>query len=465
MSMFDARVVTWAKDARIRRDKKMEVLAGALKSIEDYENLGPVEKMHVKVTPELKDEINAITTRLREDVDKYGGESLDEDEAEVQARVRRHEAELERKENAALKGSGKGAAGEPADAQEAQEELGTFNPEFQFGAADNRDEPAVEEIDDDGNKIEVEDMPDGEYTLRISHAKSTTRRKTVSSEVITKADIDDFKPSVHPKSDEDAEWLARIIENEYLFEHLEADELSVLVNAMEAVELEEGDALMNEGEQGNTYYVVQSGELDVTKEGETVRTLAAEACFGEEELMYSAVVSCTVTATGTTKCWSLDRLTYRIIVTKASMKKRAMYEDFLSNIDFLKGLMPAERLQVADALKPTEYRDGDTIIAFGEEGTHFHIIVTGTVKVIGREGDQLDGAKCEVCTFTVGDCVGELEFINKHPTCADVVAVGPVKTAKMGRRHFEKVMGPVEEFLKERAAGHEKFAYYRGKQL
>ena len=55
----------------------------------------------------------------------------------------------------------------------------------------------------------------------------------------------------------------------------------------------------------------------------------------------------------------------------------------------------------------------------------------------------------QVCTFTVGDCVGELEFINPNTVCvADVKAwSSEVRTAKMNRRHFEKVMGYVKDYV------------------
>ena len=73
---------------------------------------------------------------------------------------------------------------------------------------------------------------------------------------------------------------------------------------------------------------------------------------------------------------------------------------------------------------------------------------SGEVDVIGR-GDF--GKPLHVCTFGYGHPVGELEFINNHVCVADVVAKTDVKTAKLSRRHFELVMGPVVDVLKRNA--------------
>jgi hypothetical protein len=79
--------------------------------------------------------------------------------------------------------------------------------------------------------------------------------------------------------------------------------------------------------------------------------------------------------------------------------------------------------------------------------------------VLGRDDK---GAPKWVCDFKEGDCVGELEFLHHHLCVADVVAKTPlVRTARMNRRHFEMVMGPVKDVLARTAQESEVFSYYR----
>ena len=431
MSTFDAKVLAWAKDARVRLDAKQELLEKSLQTISDYERLEGVEKMNVTVNWGLRGDIEKLQTEVAENITEYGSDSY---------------------------------------GRENQNGLGDVTIGFRFGETttveDDIPEEDIDDDDDDRRVVISSPLDDTEHDAIASKMKkNASRRKTVSSEVIHLEDIDSFIPAVHDKSDTSRAWLSETLESNYLFEHLETKEIDTLVSAMASVELSQSENLLSEGEEGDTLYLIEHGTSNVIENGEVVRELGEKSCIGEEELMYSAESMCTVTVTSSTlQAWSLDRETYRYIVTKASIKKRALYEDFLNKIDFLKSLSSFERLQVADALKPTDHKDGEHIISFGQEGTHFYIIVEGTVNVIGRQDNEKEGSTVQVCTFTVGDCVGELEFINCHCTVADVVADGPVKTAKMGRRHFEKVMGPVEEFLKDRANDHSKFEYYRGKR-
>ena len=413
MSLLDAKVLHWVKGAKLCRGDKLDLLQRSLACMENYTQIDdPV--LNSKVRYQLSGEIKQYIEKLEADIEEHGEHAIDEGEAPEQFKF--------------------GAEKDAADAEAA--EAAAAEEAIAAGAAP----PARRDVT----------INDAEHARTVKARSAATRRKTVSSEVVALEDVDNFTPPEFDKDAEDAAWLTGTLGGYYLFDHLESDELEVLVKALRPVIAAEDETLFEQGDDGDTLYIVQSGEAEMVRDGKSAGRVPSGGFVGEEELMYSAQAQFTLRAAEDIQGWSLERETYRNIVTKASIKKRALYEDFLGKIDFLEAITPHERLQVADALKSTEYKDGEKIISYGEEGTHFHIIVTGDVKVVGREGDKEDGAEVDVCTFTVGDCIGELEFINNHATCADVVAVGPVKTAKMGRRHFEKVMGPVEEFLKDR---------------
>jgi cAMP-dependent protein kinase regulator len=61
----------------------------------------------------------------------------------------------------------------------------------------------------------------------------------------------------------------------------------------------------------------------------------------------------------------------------STIKKRKMYEEFLSKVKILHELDQWERLTVADALEPIQFNDGDNIVIQGEKGNDFFIIVEG----------------------------------------------------------------------------------------
>eukprot|EP01004_Peranema_trichophorum_P003212 NODE_2213_length_1652_cov_135.017005_g1896_i0.p1 GENE.NODE_2213_length_1652_cov_135.017005_g1896_i0~~NODE_2213_length_1652_cov_135.017005_g1896_i0.p1 ORF type:complete len:506 (+),score=109.72 NODE_2213_length_1652_cov_135.017005_g1896_i0:113-1519(+) len=179
-------------------------------------------------------------------------------------------------------------------------------------------------------------------------------------------------------------------------------------------------------------------------------------------MLYQQPRATTVYCEQNISTWALDRKTYTHIMHNTFIKKRALYTEFLSKISFLQSMSHKELIQLADALQPDKFKKGEHLISYGEEGTWFYIIVEGVVEVLGRNDK---GEKIPVCTFTRGECVGELEFLHNHNTVADVVAqTEEVRVAKLNRAHFEMCMGPIKELLKQSRAVDPVFSYYRGTQ-
>ena len=289
--------------------------------------------------------------------------------------------------------------------------------------------------------------------------KKVKRRPTVSAEVIQEEDVDNFKPQVYEKDDKTRQWLSHVLEHHDLFSHLDDRELLICVDAAVEAERASGDTIFEEGdEDGDLFYIIGSGEVDLIQDGEVTKTLTRGDSTQDLMLMYVGEYSETARCTTDVVLFSLDRMTYKCALSQASKKKRAMYEGFLSSVEKFKCLTPHEILQLADALKPAVYQPGQKLIKYGEDGTTFYLIVEGTVEVFGRDDK---GESKKVCEFTVGDCVGELEFLNDHKCVADVVAKDELRVAKMNRHHFEMVMGSVKEVLARTANEDEKFAYYR----
>eukprot|EP00760_Papus_ankaliazontas_P017491 PhM_4_TR17286/c0_g1_i1/m.9513/K04739/PRKAR; cAMP-dependent protein kinase regulator len=298
------------------------------------------------------------------------------------------------------------------------------------------------------------------YEMQGTMFKRTAgRRPTVSAEVFTEDEISNFKPQVIPKDEAVRLELMRILEKNNLFSHLEDFELFIAVDQMQDSNRCNGDAIYDEGdEDGDTFYVLYSGEVSLTSKDNTeVRRVKAGECFADVMLLYSGTYDHTATCVGPCVVYSLMRPAYKFILTQSSKKKRAKYEGFLSSIGFLKGLQKQELLQLADALKSKQFEAGESLITYGETGEHFYIVVEGKVEVIGRE----NGKPKWVCDFAIGDCVGELEFLNNHKCVADVKAKTPLRVAMMNRHHFEMVMGPVKDVLARIANESHVYEYYR----
>ena len=215
--------------------------------------------------------------------------------------------------------------------------------------------------------------------------------------------------------------------------------------------------------EDDKFYIIAGGICYIAsgKLG-TARSISRGESFGQEELLYPQPRSATVTAQNNVHTWVLDRKTYTRLLHGTFIKKRALYSDFLSKISFLQTLPHGGLIQLADALQPHNFKQGEHLIRYGEEGLWFYIIVEGVVEVLGRDANN---APISVCEFKRGDCVGEMEFLYQHKTVADVVAkTREVRTAKLNRPHFEMCMGPLKEYLKEIRQVDPVFDYYRSRR-
>ncbi|KAJ7403607.1 hypothetical protein WISP_149907 [Willisornis vidua] len=160
-----------------------------------------------------------------------------------------------------------------------------------------------------------------------------------------------------------------------------------------------GETVIQQGDEGDNFYVIDQGEVDVYVNGEWVTSIGEGGSFGELALIYGTPRAATVKAKTDLKLWGIDRDSYRRILMGSTLRKRKMYEEFLSKVSILAHQEPDgsssdekalglvltsgvgcesldkwERLTVADALEPVQFEDGEKIVVQGEPGDDFFII-------------------------------------------------------------------------------------------
>jgi CRP-like cAMP-binding protein len=100
-----------------------------------------------------------------------------------------------------------------------------------------------------------------------------------------------------------------------LFRNLSRNDLVALAKVTEDLEVEEGKVLAREGDIGHEFFVIVDGEVDVAKEGETVRKLGSGDFFGEIALIWeSPRRTATVTAATPVRLFVLTRPAFRGLI-------------------------------------------------------------------------------------------------------------------------------------------------------
>uniref|UniRef100_A0A914H9M5 cAMP-dependent protein kinase regulatory subunit n=1 Tax=Globodera rostochiensis TaxID=31243 RepID=A0A914H9M5_GLORO len=299
------------------------------------------------------------------------------------------------------------------------------------------------------NKETAHSVPDDDDTLEEPPRlpQGNRRRLGVSAEVPDENEAANYQRVMIPKNDEVQKALRAAMCKNVLFAHLDLDEEKAIFDAMFPVEKHHGETIIEQGEEGDNFYVIDTGEVDVFVNGEFVLSIKEGGSFGELALIYGTPRAATVVSkTDTVKLWAIDRLTYRAILMGSTMRKRKIYDEFLSKVQILADLDKWERANVADALEQCQFPSGTHVVEQGHPGDEFFIIVEGEAEVLQRPND--DSSFEVVGNLGPSDYFGEIALLLDRPRAATVVAKTQLKCVKLDRARFERVMGPVREILK-----------------
>ena len=75
-----------------------------------------------------------------------------------------------------------------------------------------------------------------------------------------------------------------------------SDQKDAIANAMISVVYSKDDNIVNEGDMGSSFYILQEGSVVVIKGGKEIRQMSKGDSFGEQALYYNAARSATVKA-------------------------------------------------------------------------------------------------------------------------------------------------------------------------
>jgi len=280
--------------------------------------------------------------------------------------------------------------------------------------------------------------------------QAVRRRGAISAEPITEEDVATYVKKVVPKDYKTMASLSKAIAKNVLFSHLDENERSDIFDAMFPVSAIPGEVIIQQGDEGDNFYIIDFGEVEVYVNGEKVLTIGEGGSFGELALIYGTPRAATVKASSSSdvKLWGIDRDSYRRILMGSTIRKRKMYEEFLSKVSILENLDKWERLTVADALESVSFEDEAEVVKQGEAGNDFFIIAEGTAIVTQFRNDERSDEPVEVGRLGPSDYFGEIALLLDRPRAATVTARGPLKCVKLDRARFERVLGPCSEILK-----------------
>lgn len=88
-----------------------------------------------------------------------------------------------------------------------------------------------------------------------------------------------FERVIHPKSPEEREGIGRMVAENILFKALDEKQHEIVLDAIFPKEFEPGEIIIKQGDDGDNFYILESGVCEVYKDDVLVQTVRLCACY------------------------------------------------------------------------------------------------------------------------------------------------------------------------------------------
>ncbi|MCX7807435.1 MAG: cyclic nucleotide-binding domain-containing protein [Deltaproteobacteria bacterium] len=237
---------------------------------------------------------------------------------------------------------------------------------------------------------------------------------------------------------------------------LSASAFQALLSAVGLFRALPGTAIIREGEPGNAFYMLASGEVRVLKRNSNAKEGFVElarlhdgAVFGEMALLSAAPRSATVEAVRESDLLQFHQDALRKIAAElpsvASALDHFARERLLNNIlatsPLFAPLDRSNRMALLRRFSSHDVPEGAVIIREGEEGKGLFVVIAGEVEVI----KETDGTPLSLGTLGPGEVFGEISLIDQRPATATVRATRPSTVLFLDRVIFWRLIEVVPE--------------------
>lgn len=254
----------------------------------------------------------------------------------------------------------------------------------------------------------------------------------------------DFVMPVYAKSEASVKFIDNSLSDNFIFASLSSAERRHLIDAMAMEHVPASTIIIQQGEVGDFFYVVEEGQVTFTVDGRFVGTCSRGGSFGELALLYNCPRAATCIAMTNCILWKVDQRTFRYMLANNTANQQKGIHEVLRKVPFLSELEDQVLSRITDVLTSVNFPKGERIIKKGDVGEVFYILREGIVKV----HDIGFGASQYVDQYLKpGDWFGERALLTGEPRIANCTAETPCSTLCLSRETFEKTLGPLQDLI------------------
>ena len=206
-------------------------------------------------------------------------------------------------------------------------------------------------------------------------AAACVNAKHAGKRVKDELNLDHYKAKKANLPPEIKSLITSVMDSNILFKRCKAEEKEELLANFEACEYASGEVIIKAGDQGDCFYIIQTGSCDIFLPNNEIPVAKCTAgnSFGELALMYDTPRAATVKSTCPVKAWKIARQAYRLILAYHAVQRSNEHMAILKEVvlvssdqqekKMLKDCLSEPQLRkLADAMDEDVVHAGDAIL-------------------------------------------------------------------------------------------------------
>jgi cAMP-dependent protein kinase regulator len=252
-----------------------------------------------------------------------------------------------------------------------------------------------------------------------------------------------------------------------LFSDLSRDAFLKVVDKLIDKEFQEGEVLCNEGDKGDSIFIISEGEVSITRTDSygkkvSLSELSDGDFFGEFAFFAKTDRLATVVAKKETSVFEITNDDIEAIIKEFPEVKDVLFEFYKERVIVnLLALSPVfspltleERDEVISKFAMKEYAIGKDVIKEGDPGDSIFLVKSGRVKITTNKGGKI----ISLAELNAGDFFGEISLVTGKPRTATVTAETQAELLELKKADFDSILekhpeinDTLQKYLKDRA--------------
>jgi len=243
-----------------------------------------------------------------------------------------------------------------------------------------------------------------------------------------------------------------------LFSDLKKDELSRVIEKIQAKHYSRGAFICKEGDPGDSIFIISRGKVGIFRQSASGEKIPLNALqegdfFGEFAFFSNSRRQATVETLEDTEILEIKKKDLQEIieefpsVSEVLLKfyKERVLDNLLVTSALFKSFAPQERKKLLDKFTLKEFPVEATVLEEGSPGDSLYIIKKGEVEVFTTD---VQGATVVLARLQEGDFFGEISLLTGKPRTASVKVLQPVELMRLAKNDFDQIIKNHPEVLK-----------------